>query len=48
MRKSGSRSAAAGQTKSSGTNAIRRAITNAKSAVKKAVSIIPPSGGGKK
>ena len=45
---SGSRSAAAAQAKSSASNQIRRAITGAKSAVRKNVSIAPVEGGVKK
>ena len=45
---SGSRSSASSQGRAPASNAIRKAITNAKSAVKKQTSIAPTEGGGKK
>ena len=41
-----SRSSASSQGRASASNQIRKSITNAKSAVKKAVAIIPPTGDG--
>ena len=41
-----SRSSASSKSRASASNQIRKSITNARSAVKKAVGIIPPTGGG--
>ena len=45
---SGSRSSASSQNRTPASNAIRKAVTNAKSAVKVGSSIAPVEGGGKK